>query len=251
MVNLITTSDKKSDPDMRKLSELLVRQTPSITTILHTISDRKAQIAFGEREQILWGNGYIEELLGDYRFRISANSFFQTNTKQTENLYQIVSDWGNFSKDDLVFDLYCGAGSISIFIARQVQKVVGFELAPQAIEDAKVNCQLNNVENCHFIQGDLREQLIRWESLIAEHGKPTKIVIDPPRSGLHPDLPKKILALAPERIIYVSCNPATLARDLRLLCESDYCLTNVQPVDMFPHTAHCEVVTLLTRTEAI
>jgi 23S rRNA (uracil1939-C5)-methyltransferase len=161
----------------------------------------------------------------------------------------MVLEWGQFSSTDIVYDLYCGTGSIAIYIAKQVQKVIGIELVPQSIEDAKQNCDLNRIENCSFIQGDLKERISETEKLISQYGKPDVIIIDPPRSGMHPDIPYKIIELSPDRIIYVSCNPATFARDLKVLCDQHYSIVKIQPVDMFPHTAHCEVVALLSKND--
>ena len=159
----------------------------------------------------------------------------------------MILDWGKFEKGQIVYDLYSGTGGIAIFIADRVEKVVGFELISQSIEDAKVNCQINSIENCNFIEGDLKDNLTEPGDIVKRYGQPATVIIDPPRSGLHPKLPDKILQLKPEKIIYVSCSPATLARDLNMLCREQFKITSVQPVDMFPHTVHCEVVVLLER----
>ncbi len=245
MVNLVTASDPDGTQAVRSLAQQLINQFPFITTVVHNINCKKAQIAFGDKEHVIFGTGYIEELLGSIKYRISANSFFQTNSIQAERLYQLIVDWGQFQKDQIVYDLYSGTGGIAIFIANSVKEVVGFELISQAIEDARINCQMNEIENCHFVQGDLKDILANPKQIIESFGKPSVIIIDPPRSGLHPKLPDLILQLESEKIIYVSCNPATLARDLNLLCKEHFKITSVQPVDMFPHTAHCEVVVLL------
>ena len=247
MINIVTSDQPESFSKLEKLQKTLCTSFPSITTIVHNINKKKAQIAVGDEEQILFGPGYIMEKLNRFKFRISANSFFQTNSKQAENLYRNILEWGRFSPDDIVYDLYSGTGSIAVYIAEQVNKVIAFELVPQAIEDAKHNCHLNNIDNCIFISGDLKEQLSQPKSLMARFGKPDKIIIDPPRSGMHPELSAKIVELSPEKIIYVSCNPATLSRDIKLLCEKQYTLKTVRPVDMFPHTAHCEVIAQLVK----
>lgn len=247
MVNLVTASDPDGTQAVWLLAQELLKQFPFITTVVHNINRKKAQIAFGDEEHVVFGSGYIEDLLGSRKYRISANSFFQTNSLQAERLYQLIVDWGQFQKDQIVYDLYSGTGGIAIFIANRVKEVVGFELISQAIEDAQVNCQLNGIENCHFVQGDLKDNLTDPGQIIEKFGQPAVIIIDPPRSGLHPKLPERILQLESEKILYVSCNPATLARDLNLLCKDNFKITSVQPVDMFPHTAHCEVVVLLER----
>lgn len=247
MVNIVTAEHPEGNNTIHDLAQQLIRQIPFITTVVHNINRKKAQIAYGDEECVIFGTGYIEELLGSKKYQISANSFFQTNTLQAEKLYQLIIDWGQFQKDQIVYDLYSGTGGIAIYIANQVKKVVGFELIPQAIDDAKVNCQINSIENCHFIEGDLKDNLANPQEIIEKFGQPSVIIVDPPRSGLHPKLPKRILQLKSEKIIYVSCNPATLARDLILLCDEEFKIISVQPVDMFPHTAHCEVVVFLER----
>ena len=247
MINLITADHPNGNSIIQSLAQELRQQFPFITTIVHNINRKKAQVAFGDEEYVIFGYGYIEELLGSCKYRISANSFFQTNTLQAEKIYQLISDWGQFRKDQVIYDLYSGTGGIAIFIANQVKQVVGFELLPQSIHDASINCEINAIDNCRFIQGDLKESLKNPNELVNKFGKPSVIILDPPRSGLHPKLPDRIQQFEPERIIYVSCNPATLARDLSLLCRSDFNPIIVQPVDMFPHTAHCEVVVVLEK----
>ncbi len=250
MVNLVTADHPDGSRLIEQLAEELRRSFPFIITVVHNISRKKAQIAFGDEEHIIYGPGYIEEWLGDKRYRISANSFFQTNSRQAERMYQLIADWGQFDNQQIVYDLYCGSGGIAIFIAPQVHRVVGVELVPQAIQDAVINCQLNSVDNCDFIQGDLKDQFADPEGIIKAYGRPTTVIIDPPRSGMHPKLPANILRLQPLTMIYVSCNPASLARDLKAMVNGEYQIRKVQPIDMFPHTAHCEVVVLLERRSA-
>ena len=247
MVNLVTAQNATGEKCLNELGELLNKQFPFITTCVHNINKKKAQIAFGDEERILFGPGYIEEELGQTRYRISANSFFQTNTLQAEAMYRLIGEWGNFQKDHIVYDLYSGTGGIALFIARDVKSVVGFELVQQAIQDAEVNCRINQLDNCNFVEGDLKEQLTNPHEIVEKFGRPSVVIIDPPRSGLHPKLPERILQLDPEKIIYVSCNPSTLARDLKLICESAFKPIKVQPIDMFPNTAHCETVVLLEK----
>ena len=173
------------------------------------------------------------------------NSFLQTNTAAAENLYQAVSRLGEFTGKETVWDLYCGAGSIALYLAAQVQRVAGFELVQAAVDDAYVNCRLNGIDNCRFQAGDLKEQ-IRQALRTGDPPRPEVVVTDPPRAGMHPEVVQALLELAPRRIIYVSCNPATLARDLGLLQEQ-YEITTVQPFDLFPHTGHIECVARLDR----
>ncbi len=245
MVNLVTADHIEGAHTIETMARQLMEQFPFITTIVHNINRKKAQIAFGDNENIILGPGYIEELIGSRKYQISANSFFQTNTLQAEQLYQVIVHWAQFNKDQIVYDLYSGTGGIAIFIADRVRKVVGFEIVQQAINDAEINCQINAIGNCQFIQGDLKDNLTTPNEIIEQYGRPAIIIIDPPRSGLHPKLPGKILQLQPQKIIYVSCNPATLARDLSLICQDTFKIISAQPVDMFPHTPHCEVVVLL------
>jgi len=247
MINIVTTDDRDHFKQLDVLQNRLLSSFPTITTIVHNVNKKKAQIATGDEEHILFGDGFIYEKLNTYSFQISANAFFQTNTRQAEYLYNKILAWGNFTATDIVYDLYCGTGSIAVHIAKNVHRVVGIELVPQAIDNAQQNCRLNQIDNCVFLQGDLKTQLNHPEELVTKYGKPDTIVIDPPRSGMHPDIPHKIMELSPDRIIYVSCNPATFARDLSVLCQTQYKITEIQPVDMFPHTAHCEVIALLTK----
>ncbi len=248
MVNIVTADAENGDKVIKKLAYFLVEQFPFITTVVHNINRKKAQIAFGDEERILIGPGYIEEMLGTKKYRISANSFFQTNTLQAERLYQLVAEWGDFRESDIVYDLYSGIGSIAIFIADLVERVLGMEVVPEAVYDASINSKLNNIDNCEFILGDLKEIIKNPALFMRKYRQPDVVIIDPPRSGMHPKLPVKILQLKPRKIIYVSCNPSTLARDLKMICEGPYRISKVQPIDMFPHTAHCETVVLLEQS---
>ncbi|NOZ60225.1 MAG: 23S rRNA (uracil(1939)-C(5))-methyltransferase RlmD [Calditrichaeota bacterium] len=247
MVNIITADDAEGHGAVDEMASQIQREFPFVTTMVHNISRKKAQIAFGDEERVLFGEGFIEEKLGDRIFRISANSFFQTNSRQAERLYQLVVERGDFQGSEIVYDLYSGTGSIGIFIADKVKKVVGFEIIAAAVHDARKNARRNQIENCEFVLGDIKDQVLNTAELIKNFGKPDVIIIDPPRSGMHAKVSEKIIELAPGKIIYVSCNPATLARDLKILCDKEYRLTSVQPVDMFPHTAHVETVAILTK----
>jgi len=247
MVNLVTAADSAGDRLLEQLAQQLTTTFPFITTVVHNINKKKAQIAVGDEERILFGPGYIEEKLDDLIYRISANSFFQTNSAQAENMYRLIAQWGDFNKDQVVYDLYCGAGSIALFIANKVQKVVGFEIVAQALRDAELNSRINRIANCEFVEGDLKDQFADPAKVLARYDWPAIIIIDPPRSGMHPSLPDKIVQLQPNTIFYVSCNPATLARDLKLICQDKYRIDLIQPIDMFPHTAHCETVVRLLK----
>jgi 23S rRNA (uracil1939-C5)-methyltransferase len=246
MAHLITT-DQGDPAAVEALAAHLQARFPVITTLVHSRSLTKAQVASGESSRTLWGPGYIEERLGDLRLRISANSFLQTNTVAAEGLYNAVSRLGEFTGAETVWDLYCGAGSIALHLASQVRRVVGFELVAAAVNDAYGNSRLNGLENCRFLAGDLKERL--REALRAgplHQPRPDVVITDPPRAGLHPQVVQALREIAPRRIIYVSCNPATLARDLGLL-QDLYAILTVQPFDLFPHTAHIECVARLER----
>ena len=190
--------------------------------------------------------GYIEERLGKALYRISAQSFFQTNPSAVEGLYEAVRRMGEFTGKEVVWDLYCGTGSIAIFIASDVRRVTGIEVVEEAVRDAYENCRLNGIDNCRFKAGDLRNVIREIGGTGSSLEVPDVVVTDPPRAGMHPDVVKTLLETAPERILYVSCNPATLARDLALLAER-YKVREVQPFDLFPHTSHIECVVRLDK----
>jgi len=244
MVNLVTTDDQ---PELLSaLSSTLLAAVPSITTIINNITQRKSQVAIGDYEKVYHGPGYITEKIGKRTYCISANSFFQTNTKQAERLYDTAKRMAQLKPDDVVFDLYSGTGTIALHIADDVQEVVGVESVEPAVEDAKKNAAANGVSNCTFILGDLKDKLTRDTRWLADHAKPNVMIIDPPRAGMHDKVVQEVLEMKPERIVYVSCNPTTQARDLKLMCnETGYSIVEVQPVDMFPHTYHIENVVSL------
>jgi 23S rRNA (uracil1939-C5)-methyltransferase len=245
MANLVTFEDR---PHVMKLyASEMKRSIKEVTTIVNTINTRKAQIAFGEKEKEYLGNGWIHEQLGSHQFSISASSFFQTNVMQAEKLYGVVLEFGEFKPSDVVFDLYSGTGSIAIFISHAVKEVIGIESVEGAIRDAEKNARENAIINCSFLLGDLKNRLTEDTGWMSSHPKPHVLVIDPPRNGMHPKVVEEILTMSPERIVYVSCNPATQARDVKLLCAEKYDLIKLQPVDMFPHTFHIENVALLHR----
>jgi 23S rRNA (uracil1939-C5)-methyltransferase len=245
MVNVITSEFKLDIAAV--LCDGLMERFPSITSLYNGVTHSKAGVAFCEEEHLLAGDETILEKIGNFQFRLSPNSFFQTNSKQVKRLYDVILQLADFQGDEAVFDLYCGAGAISIFISPSVRRVVGFESVNAAVGNARENCQDNRVENCEFVLGDLKDQLNKTDEVIKKFGRPDVIILDPPRGGLHPKTVHAVLALAPKKIIHVSCNPATLARELAEFCKEDYILQRVQPVDMFPHTAHVEVVAQLLR----
>lgn len=180
------------------------------------------------------------------KFKVGAKSFYQTNTDQAFRLYSVVRDFAGLTGSELVYDLYTGTGTIANFVSRYARKVVGIEYVPEAIEDAKVNSEINGISNTDFFAGDMKD--ILTDDFISEHGRPDIIITDPPRAGMHPDVVQTIIRTAPKRIVYVSCNPATQARDLALL-DQYYKVDAVQPVDMFPHTPHVENVVLLDKRD--
>jgi 23S rRNA (uracil1939-C5)-methyltransferase len=242
LVHLIT-SDQGEEAAVEALAAHLAARFPAITTLVHSRNRRKAQVARGESSRTLWGPGYIEEQLGELRLRISAHSFLQTNTAAAEGLYNAIRRLGEFTGQETVWDLYCGAGSIALFLAPQVRRVVGFELVPEAVQDAYRNSRLNGLDNCQFLAGDLKEGL---RDAARHQPAPEVVITDPPRAGMHPQVGQALKELAPRRIIYVSCNPGTLARDLALL-QDHYDILTIQPFDLFPHTAHIECVARLER----
>ena len=236
------------DPTDKEKAQLLLQHLvdkfPQITSLLY-VDNQKCNDTFGDLELTTFkGNDYIIETMEDLKFKVNAKSFSQTNTDQAYRLYCVARDFAHLEGNEIVYDLYTGTGTIANFVAHQAQKVIGIEYVPEAIENAKVNSQINGIENTDFFAGDMKD--ILTDDFIAEHGQPDVIITDPPRAGMHPDVVKVILNAAPKRIVYVSCNPATQARDLSLL-DPLYKVEAVQPVDMFPHTPHVENVVLLSK----
>ncbi len=245
MVNLVTAYEDV--PAVKVISAEIAENFPLVVSVVNNITGRKAGTARGEYEVTLQGQNYITETLGKYRFQISANSFFQTNSKQARRLYDLAGEMCGFSSEDIVYDLYCGTGSIGIYISDAVRKVYGFELEPSAIRDARRNADLNQVDKIEFFEGDLMNLLAESKRELSLE-LPDVVIVDPPRAGLHPRTIRDMLKLSPGRIIYISCNPSTQARDVSLLCRDAYRLEKIQPVDMFPHTPHVENIVLLTET---
>ena len=240
MVNIVFAYEDKSK--RLGLLKFIDEKFPEITTLLYTINTKKNDSLFDQEPKIYKGKGYIIEKLEDFEFKISPKSFFQTNTKQGEKLYQVTRNFAELKGHETVYDLYCGTGSIGIFVSKQAKRIVGVEAIAEAIEDAKENAKLNNLENADFFAGDVID--ICDDAFFEQNGKPDVIITDPPRAGMHEKLVRKLLDIAAPVIVYVSCNPATQARDLALLNEK-YDVTAIQPVDMFPHTLHIENVAQL------
>ena len=245
MVNLVTFSEdaERFDPYARALLE----RHPEITTLIQTIHSGVASVAFGERERIIHGPGWIEEELGGLRFRISARSFFQVNIPQAVRLFDIVCEEAGARGDEVVYDLYSGAGTISLLLAGAVKEVLGFEQVPEAVADARDNAERNGISNVRFFEGDVLHELDQAVGENSELPRPDVCIVDPPRAGLHPSVPHKLLALGAQRIVYVSCNIHNGVQDIAQLVAGGYRVTRVRPVDMFPHTPHVECVVTLDR----
>ena len=240
MVNLVTNGYDKEKVDA--VQHFLQTELPAVTTFVNTINTGVAQTAFGEKIYTVFGSGLLTDKIGNLSFEIAPNAFFQTNTRQAEVLYRIARSFADLKSTDVVYDLYCGAGTISLFVADSVSKVVGIELVEEAVQNARRNATLNGVTNCSFFAGDMIK--ILNAEFVKEQGNPNVVITDPPRAGMHKKTVDQIIALRPERVIYVSCNPQTQVRDLDLL-RPHFAIEAVQPVDMFPHTHHIENVVKL------
>lgn len=244
MVNVVMAEDDEAKRTL--LLENLLKKVPGITTLLYTINTKWNDSLHDLDPVVVTGKGYVMEKLEDLQFKIGPKSFFQTNTNQAETLYSVAREYAALTGNETVYDLYCGTGSIGIFISKLAKKIIGVEMIADAIEDAKENAALNDIHHANFFAGDVIK--ICDDAFFAAHGKPDVIITDPPRAGMHEKLVKKIVEIAAPVVVYVSCNPATQARDLRLLDEK-YIVTKVQPVDMFPHTHHIENVAQLKRRQ--
>ncbi|MGB4844463.1 MAG: 23S rRNA (uracil(1939)-C(5))-methyltransferase RlmD [Ferruginibacter sp.] len=240
MVNICLNHDEEAD--RKKLFDHLLQQVPSITTLLYTINPKWNDSIYDLTPQVYFGKGFVMEKLEGFEFKISPKSFFQTNTRQAEKLYSVTREFAGLTGNEIVYDLYCGTGSIGIFVSKGSKKIIGVEVIEDAITDAKENAALNNINHAEFFAGDVIK--ICNDEFFAVHGRPDVIITDPPRAGMHEKLVNKLLEMAAPKIVYVSCNTATQARDLGLLSEK-YSIEKVQPVDMFPHTHHIECVVLL------
>ena len=236
-----------SDKDLEETKKLLAHvadKFPQITSLLYVVNNKCNDTINDLDVEVFKGNDHIFEEMEGLRFKVGPKSFYQTNSEQAYNLYKVTREFAGLTGDELVYDLYTGTGTIANFVSRKAKKVVGIEYVPEAIEDAKVNSAINNITNTLFYAGDMKDMLT--QDFINEHGRPDVIITDPPRAGMHNDVIDVILFAEPKRIVYVSCNPATQARDLALL-DAKYKVMAVQPVDMFPHTHHVENVVLLEK----
>jgi 23S rRNA (uracil1939-C5)-methyltransferase len=243
MINLVTFEE--NEMLMKEYVTAITNKFPEITTIVNNISKKKASIAVGDYEIIYHGSGFIHDKIGNYKFRISANSFFQTNTIQAEKLYNTALEYAELKGDEIIYDLYSGAGTIAIYVSAFAKEVYGFESVESSIYDAKENLEINKVENVTFVQADLYKSFLAFTNVLP---KPDVVILDPPRGGMHSVTVKDVLQLSPEKIVYVSCNPSTQARDIKMFVEGGYKLVKIRPVDMFPHTYHIENVALLIKT---
>ena len=234
----------ESEAQAKELLQYIADKHLSITSLFY-LDNQKCNDTIGDQDIMVFkGTDHIFELMEDLKFKVGPKSFYQTNTEQAYHLYSVAREFAGLTGNELVYDLYTGTGTIANFVAKKAKKVIGIEYVPEAIEDAKVNSEVNGIGNTLFFAGDMKD--ILTDEFIAEYGRPDVIITDPPRAGMHPDVVKTILNAAPERIVYVSCNPATQARDLQAM-DANYKVAEVQPVDMFPHTPHVENVVLLTK----
>ena len=232
------------ESEAKALLQHIADKFPEITSLMY-LDNQKCNDTIGDQDILTFkGNDHIYELMEDLKFKVGPKSFYQTNTEQAYHLYSVARELAGLTGNELVYDLYTGTGTIANFVSKKARLVIGIEYVPEAIADAKVNSEINGIGNTLFYAGDMKD--ILTDDFIAKHGRPDVIITDPPRAGMHPDVVKTILRAAPRRIVYVSCNPATQARDLQAMDE-DYRVAEVQPVDMFPHTPHVENVILLIR----
>lgn len=244
MVNVVFGED--DEQSRTEILSFMEHNFPGITTLLYTVNLKWNDSLYDQEPVVYRGKGYVEEMLESFRFKIGPKSFFQTNTRQGERLYQITRDFAELDGSQVLYDLYCGTGSIGIFCSGGAQKIIGVEAIEAAVQDAKENALLNGIDHAQFFPGDVTE--VCNNDFFVAHGKPDVLITDPPRAGMHQKLVEKILEIEAPTVVYVSCNPATQARDLALL-DAKYAVTKVQPVDMFPHTHHIENVVQLKRRE--
>jgi len=231
------------DKELRvRLLDEIIKNFPQITSLNYVINSKKNDTISDLPVHLYSGNDSIYEKMENLRFKIGPKSFYQTNSEQAYRLYSVVREFAALSGNEILYDLYTGTGTIALFLSSLAKKAVGVEYVPEAIEDAFINAKENGIENCSFFAGDMKD--ILTPEFIAVHGKPNVIILDPPRAGIHPDVAKVIVEAEPDKIVYVSCNPATQARDIAAMCDK-YEITRVQPVDMFPHTHHLENVVLM------
>lgn len=241
MIVLVTRT--KDLPNKNKIVEEIITRIQGVNSICQNINSKKTNVIFGEETKVLWGKEVIYDFIGDTKFAISARSFYQVNPEQTKVLYEKALEYADLNGEENVIDAYCGIGTISLFLARKAKKVFGVEIVPEAIEDAKRNAELNGITNAEFAVGEAEIVIPKWYS---EGNTADVLVVDPPRKGCDEALLQTIIDMKPKKVVYVSCNPGTLARDLRILEDGGYQTVEVQPVDMFPMTMHVEVVAKLT-----
>jgi len=240
MVVLITRTNELPQKD--QLVEEIVARLPKVKSIVHNVNSKRTNVILGEKTKVLWGSEVIYDYIGDVKFAISALSFYQVNPVQTKVLYDKALEYADLSGEETVIDAYCGIGTISLFLAQKAKKVFGVEVVPEAIEDAKRNAELNGLTNAEFAAGESEVVIPKWYK---EGNTADVLVVDPPRKGCDEELLQTIIDMKPKKVVYVSCNPATLARDLRILEDGGYKTVEVQPVDMFPMTTHVECCALL------
>lgn len=244
MVVLVTRTSEL--PNKKHIIEEIVKAVPNVKSIVQNVNTKRTNVILGDQTNVLWGEEYIYDYIGDVKFAISAKSFYQVNPEQTKVLYDKALEYADLTGEETVIDAYCGIGTISLFLAQKAKKVYGVEIVPEAIEDAKRNAKLNNIDNAEFEVGEAEVVIPNWYK---QGIKADVIVVDPPRKGCDEALLKTILKMKPKKVVYVSCGPATLARDLKILEEGGYQTVEVQPVDMFPHTTHVESVSQLILKE--
>ncbi|MCM3618334.1 23S rRNA (uracil(1939)-C(5))-methyltransferase RlmD [Sutcliffiella horikoshii] len=242
-VMVVLISRTPDIPNRKAIVEEIAAALPEVKSVVQNVNTKKTNVIFGEETRVLWGNEYIYDFIGDIKFAISARSFYQVNPEQTKVLYDKALEYADLTGEESVIDAYCGIGTISLFLAQKAKKVFGVEIVPEAIEDAKRNAELNEITNAEFGVGEAEVIIPKWYK---EGNTADVLVVDPPRKGCDEALLKTILEMKPKKVVYVSCNPATLARDLRVLEDGGYKTVEVQPVDMFPHTVHVEAVALIT-----
>lgn len=237
MVVIVTRTNEI--PQQKKLVNEIVARLPKVKSIVHNVNSKKTNVIMGDKTEVLWGSEVIYDYIGDIKFAISARSFYQVNPEQTKVLYDKALEYAELTGEESVIDAYCGIGTISLFLAQKAKKVFGVEIVPEAIEDAKRNAELNGIANADFAVGEAETVIPAWYE---EGNSADVLVVDPPRKGCDEALLQTIIDMKPKKVVYVSCNPATLARDLRILEDGGYKTVEVQPVDMFPQTTHCEAV---------
>jgi 23S rRNA (uracil1939-C5)-methyltransferase len=253
MVNMVFGPDshREDQEKIKRLLDFVLEKFPGIATLLYTINPKWNDSLTGLDPVTYHGKGYVIERMStgrageEFQFKIGPKSFFQTNTKQGEQLYRVTREFAELTGNETVYDLYCGTGSIGIFLSKEAKNIVGVEMMEEAVEDARENAALNNLRSAEFYTGDVSQ--ICNDDFFMQHGKPDVVISDPPRAGMHEKLVKKIIEIEAPVVVYVSCNPATQARDLNMLAEK-YSVTKIQPVDMFPHTHHIENVVQLKLT---